>query len=393
MNKLKQKSSNAAASIFNMLFFALFLLNFFIFSMESSADLKNKKQITFQKVMQITDKDESYYFKYPVQICEDAKENLYILDNSRILKFSKAGKYEGNLVTIGRGPGEVNSISNILLIEQGEKIIIHNSRPNRIIWKDAWGKLLKEFPINEEIMMDFIYYCNGTYYFFRQGNPEMKQGTGIRDVDNYLCTVTSDRGKIKDIHSFPIKRYVAVNGSSMGTLGIIGLGEFKYAIGDNRYVFFSHTPEYNIKCYDLHQKKSIYEIKVNYERKKMPEKLRKIINDQAGSLYINGKRFQAPIPEYFYDIQQLLIYGSHLWVVTSTFDEKKGNRIDIYNFKGENIDSVYTFLPGRTDRYSFRCFIHGQHLYSIETNDEGNESIVKYKILNWGNKAWNGSCQ
>jgi 3D (Asp-Asp-Asp) domain-containing protein len=29
---------------------------------------------------------------------------------------------------------------------------------------------------------------------------------------------------------------------------------------------------------------------------------------------------------------ELLIHGSHLWVVTSTFDEKKGNRIDVYNF-------------------------------------------------------------
>jgi hypothetical protein len=223
----------------------------------------------------------------------------------------------------------------------------------------------------------FLYY-NDTYYFFHQGRPEIKQGAGIRDVDHYFCTVTPDGKTVKTIHTFPVKRYVAVTGSSWGMLGL-GIEIFHYAIGDGRYLFVSHTPEYNIKCIDLLKKKFINEFKANYQRKKIPGELRE--NFRGGSLNQSGKRFQAPKPQYFSDIQKLLIHGSHLWVVTSTFDEKRGNRIDVYNFKGENIGSFYTFLPGRTDTYNFRCFIHGQHLYSIETNDDGDKSIMKYKII------------
>lgn len=376
MTKLKPHPCKAKWFVFIIIINVLTLFAMLIFPANITIESKKIKPITFQKVLQITDEDESYYFRYPTKIYQDEKENLYILDGIRILKFSREGKFKINLVTKGQGPGEVTRISNFQVIDQGKKIIIHNSRPNRIIRKDASGKLLKEFPIEKEIFMNFIHYDSNTYYFFQQGIPEIKQGAGIREVDHYLCTVTPDGKTIKKIHTFPVKKYIAVNGASWGTQD---LGDVHYTIWDERYLFVSHTPEYNIKCFDLLKKKIINEIKVSYERKKIPEELRDRF--KFGRLIMNGKTFQAPTLEYFNDIQKLLIHGNHLWVVTSTVDEEGANRIDVYNFKGENIGCFYASLPGKTERYTFDCFIHGQHLYASETNDEGDVSIVKYKII------------
>ncbi len=338
------------------------------------------RQVTFQKVLQIAEKEENFYFRNPTGIYVDMKENIYILDkyrgHHRILKFTKDGEFEGSLVRKGQGPGEVTYISNFCLADHDKIMIIHNGYPAKIIWKDTTGKLLKEFRLFKFKFREFIHYYNDIYYFFHGDIPVIKSKQRIMDVDHHLCAVTAEGKTGTKIHSFPIKKYIIMGED--GARASLPMGWLHYTIGGDRYLFVSHTNEYSIKCFDFLRKKIINEFKVNYEKQKIPAALSERFN--RAKVGMGDKVIRPPLRRYFNDIQKLLIHNRDLWVVTSTIDKNKGVRIDVFNFNGDHTDSFFLCLPGREDLYSFNWCISGGYLYSIEKTEEDDPIILKYKI-------------
>lgn len=73
-----------------------------------------------------------------------------------------------------------------------------------------------------------------------------------------------------------------------------------------------------------------------------------------------------------------------LWVVTSTFDRKKGILIDVFNPEGKYVDSFYLQFPGimqpKIVDYT-RMYIGGEFLYRIESREDGSLVIRKYKLM------------
>ncbi len=335
-----------------------------------------KKQVILEKVLQITDNDEDFYFKYPSVICADSEDNIYVVDDLRLLKFSKTGLYRGNLVQKGAGPGEVNDISNICILDN--QVVIHNKRPSKIIHKGLSGRLLKEFRIENSDMMRLIFYNHGQYYFFKNqvDFSGIKTNEGILDIDQYLLSIDKE-GKIRrpPLSVFPLTIFFARNGGSWGSIGI---GDIWYAIAEGRYLFVSHSTKYSIKCFDLLDEKVIREFGIKYSPQEIPGKLSEEF--KGGTLVLRGKTIKSPSRKYFNDIRQLLIHDKNLWVVTSTIDPEKGVRVDRFDFKGKFIDSFYLLLPGIENEYTFNWFIFGRYLYSPGIAEDGKISILKFEI-------------
>jgi len=78
-------------------------------------------------------------FIYPVGICKDAQENLYICEyggNDRVQKFTREGEWIGSFGTFGTGPGQFQRPSG--LAWQDGKIYVTDAVNNRVlIYSDA----------------------------------------------------------------------------------------------------------------------------------------------------------------------------------------------------------------------------------------------------------------
>ncbi|UCH96954.1 MAG: hypothetical protein JSV88_08920, partial [Candidatus Aminicenantes bacterium] len=163
-----------------------------------------------------------------------------------------------------------------------------------------------------------------------------------------------------------------------GAFGLFNIADLIASIYEGRYIFLYHTPGYKIKCIDIEKNKVIKEFGVEYKRQEIPGELSEVFN--KGMIVLNGKRYKKPVQKYFNDIRNLLVYKKDLWVVTSTVDKEKGVRVDVYDFVGKNIDRFYLMLTDHFDLYSVKWCISGNYLYSLETPEDKDPKVNKYKI-------------
>jgi hypothetical protein len=88
-------------------------------------------------------------------------------------------------------------------------------------------------------------------------------------------------------------------------------------------------------------------------------------------------------PKYFSDIQDVIIHGEQLWVLTSTIDREKGILVDVFSKDGNYIDNFYFKLPAvtRVKDLEYKPFTsYRDFLFTVEEDEEGNKLILKYKI-------------
>ncbi|MCP5053466.1 MAG: hypothetical protein GY940_40245 [bacterium] len=154
-------------------------------------------------------------------------------------------------------------------------------------------------------------------------------------------------------------------------------------------VCYCNTFRYEIKCYDINQKRVESIWKRDYKPVLIPD-----INKgkyEFGGIVMGSNRgkafkFKTPPRNDFPDIQRIFIVGGHIWVITSTIDSKKGVLVDIFDQKGRYSDHFYLLLPtGLNVHYLYRSPISissdGNHLVVRERDEEDNFKVVEYRII------------
>lgn len=95
-------------------------------------------------------------FIYPVGICKDAKENLYICEyggNDRVQKFSREGEWLGSFGSFGTGDGQFQRPSGLAWLDG--KIYVTDAVNNRVlIFSDA-GKYIGVLGVSGQPPIDF----------------------------------------------------------------------------------------------------------------------------------------------------------------------------------------------------------------------------------------------
>ena len=64
----------------------LFLSNTVLIPNSNNKEPQPKKQVILKKILQITDNNDEFYFKYPSIICVDGEDNLMISNNCLSIK-------------------------------------------------------------------------------------------------------------------------------------------------------------------------------------------------------------------------------------------------------------------------------------------------------------------
>lgn len=332
--------------------------------------------LQLKEEMRISDEQGGFYFKSPQKIKIAPDGSIFVLDEEQFLKFDDQGKFVKNLFRKGQGPGEFMRIENYIFCDN--EIIIHQSRPDKIVKVDIEGNLINEFRLGKSISK-LITCFKDEFVMANHSFPKLKKaGEEPEIIDiNWNILFVSEDGKIKETdHYFPAKWFAKRIRTAIIANYIVDFSAIPYK---KKYLTIFHTQNYLIKLFDLEENQIIRIFNRKYKRVEYKHE-KKAIEETRPSVYTLG------LPtDYHNDIQKLFLHKDNLWVLTSTIDMKKGNLVDAFNMDGQYINNFYLPLPKSIklkDLNHHPITISEDFLFIVEHDENDVPVIVKYRIMN-----------
>jgi hypothetical protein len=325
--------------------------------------------LPLREVARITDEKGKFFFVQPFNVFTGIEGSVYVQEFKQLLKFDPAGRFVGNLVKRGQGPGELDDNLTDVLVREKD-VILWSSNNYKLIRLDPSGKLLEDRRLNQGPLSTLLGARDGRYFFLRLERDMDKPralANGIIEQSFRLVIVPENGETVPTPFLFPCTSAVHIGPRGGGVVTI------SYAIplaADDRTVFVFHSPDYLIKCLDLETGEVVRAFRRNYDRVRYDHK--------APAGYP-----QELIPKYHNDLCRLLWRNGKFWAVTSTIDPKKGILVDVFSREGKYLDNFYLPLfkirknnPG----YYAPMAIYGDFLYLLEADEDDLITLVKYEI-------------
>jgi hypothetical protein len=309
----------------------------------------------------IEDVGGEYYFKYP-RIIKMAPDGTYfIFDQDQLLQFDSRGHYLRNYYQRGQGPGELGYVSDFDF--EPEHVIVHSNSPNKLVWFDLQGKLVKEVSlVSLASRLRFVMFQDGTAWFFKDILPPPTGKGEAVDMRQVLVAVTSDGREASETAAFINKAVVAGGAGVFQSLHQVPLG--------HRYIFVSNSREYALGVFDSQTKEVLNTISRRYERVKRPP------GSQGASITApDGTTYEAPGSEYLEDISGLYVYKQLVWATTSTRAKERGVYVDVFDKEGRYVDAFWLKLNGSL------LGICGEDIFVLEKNTDETFRIAGYKVV------------
>jgi hypothetical protein len=166
--------------------------------------------------------------------------------------------------------------------------------------------------------------------------------------------------------------------SSKGVrMSLFSLGRTVFTMDGNNTLYVSASQPYAIQRLDLEKKKITGTIKREYTSvpytAKEPEE-----GEESGQ-----SRPKETNPDFFNDVQYILVHNDFLWVLTSTLVKDKGVLVDVFTKDGKYTDHFYLPLPqveAVNDLERKPIVLHDGYLFTVETGEDENPEVVKYKV-------------
>lgn len=368
----------------------ILMLNFnLLHSVETSrnssvpTDKNPGKTIVLEEILKIADDDtERFFLKYPyiIQISND--DSIFVVDGKQLLKFDSEGRFIRNFYKYGQGPGETISVPQFVLKDR--TIVIHDSAVNKFIFVDhESGKMIKEFRL-DKTTHDELLFCNDKEFYLIRTQPFDSQGKlKLINIDISLISVSLKPDYAQKILiNFPTRFLILRAGSKFN---ISRRAKFLTCIASNGLMYISHTPEYQLKQFDLKENTLIRNISRDYKRVKVTEETKKYApGGNTRRISIDGKQwFDVPVDKYHLDIQKIFSYNDKIWVVTSTIYDDSKILVDVFNSQGKYVSNFYFHCPSSAIPYKIGLWlkaIKGNFLYTVEEDGNGQMCIKKYRL-------------
>jgi hypothetical protein len=322
---------------------------------------RSGRTIELQEVLRITDENGDFYFAYPrfIKVAEDG--TIFVYDQDALLRFDQNGKFLQNYFKKGQGPGELNYVRNYTF--QGNRLIVHSTNPNKIVWFDFDGTLIKDTKIIDiPGSLRFQLFHDNHCFFWKSEFPGKAEKPTTMDIPQVLVSI-DQAGKVnQDLVSFPIKFYIFGG-------ALVQYSTLKSIPHKNRYVFISHTREYLVHLFDIGSQKVLRTFNRDYKRVKTPK------DYKGAAIVYEGKRYGPEQEKFLSDIENLFILEEKLWVATSTKDKMNRPLIDVFDFDGRYVDAFYLDMPGTL------VATHADSLFVRERDENELIHIVKYKVI------------
>lgn len=317
--------------------------------------------LQLEPVFEIRDDSGEFFFKFPYRFDIDSRGCLYVLDQAQLMKFSPEGKFVGNLLKKGQGPGEIATRSQMIsFFTKGGDLYIYDGTA-KIVHLDGSGKLRGE--VRQAAGSFFNLFGMTDKGFLMRGQTDMPRdgSAGFKDHETAVHLVSLDGRSAEKIVGFPGRTYEGPN---------FGMDWDRYLQIYNRKdgsLYVSHTCEYKVVRTDLIKRTHVTAFTREYTR--------------APFAFAEGEkdfyeRSNPPKKDYADDIVGLFLCGDDLWVQTSTVTKGKGVLFDVFDPGGRFLDSFY-LKEGLNV-----AAIDGQFLFVTEKDKDENIVVRKYRIRN-----------
>ena len=309
-----------------------------------------------EEMFRISDESGEFFFKWPsgLKVADDG--SIFLIDEFQFLKFTPEGTYLKNIFQKGQGPGEFQS-SFLFYHLQHEKIFVYDLMTTKIVCMDQEGELIEEFKLSERYS-GFVGLRKDHFILTKNIWPDMTEQTGkVFEIPVKIFFISQGGDIIDECSGIPMRQFLHPNISRSMIESATILSE------DGKACFISDPDEYMVSVLDLEKLEFIRKFTRDYRRVKRPK--RKTPSRPS---------IKIPEREYEKDIVYLYNFKGDLWIETSTEDEKKGTLFDVFNREGRYIDSFWL------DAGKSLITTHGDHLFVREQDEEGNISVVKYRL-------------
>ena len=329
--------------------------------------------LALKEVLRVEDEGAGFFFKEPYLSIDAATDgSIFVQDGLKLYKFGPDGRYLGNFVKPGQGPGELTTELTEFIV-RGNELVLFSAPSSKIIVLDLNGKLLREQKFSQRTFFDLIVYDGQTLFMTNLRIAEFGRKEGLQARNNYLFLVSPDGTSTSTPTVFTSEDTVTIypgRGGRPGGIGSSSVTWMRRTPTAGPHFFMADAEGYLIKRVQLKTGTVDRIFRREYRR------VKNISRD---------KEAKDRFPAYENDIHRLLVRGDMLWVITSTYDSKKGILTDVFDFEGRFLDSFYLpIFNARTgDSFSRRympMFSQGKHLYVVEHDADWNYSVVKYEI-------------
>lgn len=347
-----------------ILFFLLFLIAAGFLSAQEVIENPKKpagshagRVISMDEIMRISDTDGDFYFKAAGDLKCGPHGEFFLKAEYQLLKFSSEGKFVGNYLKRGQGPGEMQAYFQYAL--DGGHIFMYDFMQRKIVQLDAPGRFVKEYKFSDEFN-SFYGRLDGRFLMLKSTYPPLEEWTGkMMDMGHRVLQVSSAGGIEKTSPDFPVQAFL---GQGFFSIWI----SFSNALDQERSIMYiSHTGDYLIEALDLDKNQVIRKFRRKYPRVKYKPK-----KDETKA----ATRKSVPKRKFENDVKQLFFSGGKLWVVTSTKRKDKGTLIDVFDDNGRYVDNFYLPINGSL------MAVQEDYVFVQEKDELENIEIVKYRI-------------
>ncbi len=396
-----------------LVYLGLLLVNFHLFLPLHGAEVHNQETpqgvaqtLVFKQDLRFgADQggDEYLWTKHNTNVAVDARGHLFVADTqeNRILEFDPKGRFVRVAASKGQGPGELFALNSIQILPEGTVITHEGSTgvPPRVNFYDADMKF-ESAHANQNfsrIITAAVFAPKralAACTFVKLNSEERKMTTtyGILNNEYELVKTLAVHEQVIDFQNFTKPKTLS---EFMGTLLAANLGKVGVVAFDPQgRVYLATSDAYKIEVWDAGLKNRIRTITRKFEpiyrraeeTRAAAERLVNTYRQAPNLAQVIGHNFEerviqnAELPAAKNPIQGLFPMPSgHLLVIHNVDLENGSQTADIFDPKGHFLGQT------KLDNWAFltqdlrpRMVFQGKYAYTVETDKDENNTVVRY---------------
>jgi hypothetical protein len=335
--------------------------------------------VVLKESLRIAEQPSLFFFASPDMPQIDEFGFIWVADQDQLLLFSPEGKFIRNFFKKGQGPGELTDMSGF--IPEGDRVLVFNRYPHKMIAFDREGRLLQETSISQMLgHANLLGSWRGRFYFLREYFQSTSGKAVFLDIPVRLLSAALGEAEARvDGPWFPKRHFVR------DTSWIKNVYYVQIARADEARFLIAYNGNYDIHCLDLDRMEIFPFIRREYRKVRIrPEWKTSRDKFRAPSQTLSGSEVKVFEHEMLDDVQKIWILREKIWVLTSTFDEaNRQARIDLFDLKGTFLGSLMLPLPRGLEwmRLSYAPMtLHDSGLYVLAPAQTEALELVRYSL-------------
>ena len=341
--------------------------------------LKGTMDMKIQKIWQV-DEAGNDIISFVSKILIDNNDNVYVLDSklNKVFVFDKKGKFKYSFGKKGEGPGEFKMAFNMFLM--GNNIIITDV--SKLHYFDLKGHFIKDYRLKANIFPR-LFLSKYKFVYVKEGKLENNEMDKIMFYD-----LKTDKSELfKEIKP---EKFMEAKLSSKGEVMVIRIKDSSTTplivmYKDGNYLYYGKNDKYLINKSDF-KGNELFSFTIKERKRKFIPKEVKL--KRLKNIMFNGgkmpkemiKKLVESMPDYstfFGDIR--VDEKGYIYVMINNTAEKRLKDFDVFSKEGKYLYLCRVKLPEDFE-FAGPLKIKGDFLYAFVEDDEGERSLMKFKI-------------